>query len=181
MALSLMATHFNNDEACFATPMTIALTSFITFNASLDTMTIWNDNGASVTVTGVFRPQDVTMAAGVMSLYVVDNSDSNQRIALVDPLAGKITGQIPLPQAAYSSSAIVISPDGKFLYVTKGKPDLSAAPPAMVVLNLTTNKVAAENSLPATVTPQGGITITSDGTFVYAPVADSVYVIHTMA
>jgi YVTN family beta-propeller protein len=110
------------------------------------------------------------------------DSDSNQRIALIDPQTGKITAQIPLPQAGYSSSAIAVSADGKFLYVTKGKDlSVSTTPPSVVLVNLTTNKVEAEISLPATVAPQGGIAITPDGAFVYVPVSDSVYVIDTAA
>jgi YVTN family beta-propeller protein len=172
---------FNNDGACFATPRTIAITSLVAFNSSLDAMTIWNDTGASVTVPGVIQPRDVTLAAAGTFLYLLDNSDSNQRIALVDPQTAKITAQIPLPQGGYSSSAIAVPPDGKFLYVTKGKLDFSTTPPSVVVVNLTTNKVDAEISLPATVAPQGGIAITPDGAFVYVPVSDSVYVIDTAA
>jgi DNA-binding beta-propeller fold protein YncE len=173
---------FNNDGACFATPKTIAITNLVSFNSSLNTMTIWNDNGASVTLPGVVQPRDVTMAAGGISLYVLDSSDSNQRIALIDPQTGKITAQIPLPPAGYSSSAIAVSPDGKFLYVTKGKDlSVSTTPPTVVVVNLTTNKVDAEISLPATVAPQGGLAITPDSAIAYVPVADAVYVIDTSA
>jgi DNA-binding beta-propeller fold protein YncE len=182
---------FNNDGTCFATPKTIAITSLVTFNLPPDTVKIWNDDGTSFTVSGVVQPQDFSMAAG-MPVYMLDNSPSNQRIALIDIQAGKITAQIPLPQAIYSSSAMAVSPDGRFLYVTKGKAELSVTttPPSVVVVNLTTNKVDTEIALPATVTPQGGIAITPDGAFAYVPVSDlipgtpitySVYVIDTAA
>ena len=159
---------FNNDGACFATPRTIAITS-----SSLNAVTIWNDNGGSVTIPGAIQLRDVTLAGS--SMYLFDSSDGNQRIVLVDPQTGKIIAQIPLPKGGYSSSAIAVSPDGKFLDVTKGMP------PSIVAVNLTTNKVDGEIPLPATVVPQGGIAITPDGAFAYAPVSDSVYVIDTAA
>jgi YVTN family beta-propeller protein len=166
---------FNNDGTCFATPKTIAITSLVTFNLPPNTVTIWNDDGTSFTLSGVIQPQDFAMLAG-MPVYMLDNSPSNQRIAMIDLQAGKITTQIPLPQAVYSSSAMAVSPDGMFLYVTKGKAQLSVAttPPSVVVVNLTTNKVDTEITLPATVSPQGGIAITPNGAFAYMPVSDSV-------
>ena len=185
---------FNNDGnigACFATPKTIAITSLTTFNLPPDTVKMWNDDGTSFTLSGVIQPQDFATAAG-MPVYMLDNSPSNQRIALIDPQTGKITAQVPLPQASYSSSLMALSPDGKFLYVTKGKADLSVAtaPPSVVVVNLTTNKVDAEIAFPATSSPQGGIAITPDGAFAYVPLSDnvtgspstySVYVLDTAA
>jgi DNA-binding beta-propeller fold protein YncE len=108
-------------------------------------------------------------------VYMLDNSPSNQRIALIDPHTGKIAAQIPLPQAGYSNSAIAVSPDGKYLYVTKGKAELSAATtPSVVIVNLTTNKVDTEIVLPSTVAPQGGIAITPDAQFAYVPVSISI-------
>ena len=169
---------FNNDGnigACFSTPKTIAVTSLVTFNLPPDTVKLWNDDGTSFTLSGVIQPQDFSMAAAG-PVYMLDNSPSNQRIALIDPQTGKITAQIPLPQAGYSNSAIAVSPDGKFLYVTKGKAELSVAtaPSSVVVVNLATNKVDTEIVLPATVAPQGGIAITPDGQFAYVPVSISI-------
>jgi DNA-binding beta-propeller fold protein YncE len=185
---------FNNDgniPACLSTPKTVAITSLVTFNLPPDTVKLWSDDGTSLTLSGIIQPQDFAMAAGA-PLYMLDNSPSNQRIALVDPQAGKITAQIALPQAVYSSSAMAVSPDGNFLYVTKGKAELTVAttPPSVVVVNLTTNKVDAEIPLPAAVAPQGGIAITPDGAFAYVPgsnsipgtpVTYSVYVLDTAA
>jgi YVTN family beta-propeller protein len=169
---------FNNDAsvpACLATPKTVAITSLAAFNLPPDTVKVWNDDGSSFTLSGVIQPQDAAMVAGT-PLYLLDNSPSNQRIALIDLQAHKISNQIPLPQAIYSSSAMALSPDAKLLYVTKGKAELSVAttPSSIVVVNLTTNQVDAEIALPATVTPQGGIAITRDGAFAYLPVSDSV-------
>jgi DNA-binding beta-propeller fold protein YncE len=169
---------FNNDGsigACFSTPKTIAITSLVTFNLPPDTVKLWNDDGTSFTLSGVIQPQDFSMAA-VGPVYMLDNSPSNQRIALIDPQTGKITAQIPLPQAAYSTSAIAVSPDANFLYVTKSKAKLSVAttPSSVVVVNLTTNKVDTEIALPATDAPQGGIAITPDGQFAYVPVSNSI-------
>jgi YVTN family beta-propeller protein len=183
---------FSNDGACLATPRTIAITSLVTFNLPPDTVKIWNDDGTSFTLSGVIQPQDFAMAAASMPVYMLDNSPSNQRIVLIDLQARKITTQIPLPQAVYSSSAMAAAPDGSLLYVTKGKAELSVAttPPSVVVVNLTTNKVDTEIALPATVAPQGGIAIAPDGTLAYVPVSDSipgapvtyaVYVIDTVA
>jgi DNA-binding beta-propeller fold protein YncE len=168
---------FNNDGnigACFSTPKTIAITSLVTFNLPPDTVKLWNDDGTSFTLSGVIQPQDFSMAAG--PVYMLDNSPSNQRIAVIDPRTGKITAQIPLPQAVYTTSAIAVSPDGNFVYVTKSKAELSVAttPPSVVVVNLTTNKVDAEIVLPATVAPQGGIAITPDGQFSYVPASISI-------
>ena len=169
---------FNNDGnigACFSTPKTIAVTSLVTFNLPPDTVKLWNDDGTSFTLSGVIQPQDFSMAAAG-PVYMLDNSPSNQRIALIDPQSGKITAQIPLPQAVYSTSAIAVSLDGKFLYVTKSKAELSVAtvPSSVVVVNLATNKVDTEIVLPATVAPQGGIAITPDAQFAYVPVSISI-------
>ena len=176
---------FNNDGnigACFSTPKTIAITSLVTFNLPPDTVKIWNDDGTSFTLSGVIQPQDFAMAAAG-PVYMLDNSPSNQRIALIDPQSSKITAQIPLPVAGYSNSAIAVSPDGKYLYVTKGKAEPSApTTPSVVIVNLTTNKVDAEIALPATVAPQGGIAITPDGQFAYVPASSSaVYVLDIAA
>lgn len=163
---------FNNDGnigACFSTPKTIAITSLVTFNLPPDTVKLWNDDGTSLTLSGVIQPQDFAMAAAG-PVYMLDNSPSNQRIALIDPQSGKITAQIPLPQAGYANSAIAVSSDGKYAYVTKGKAEPSAATtPSVVIVNLTTNKVDTEITFPATVATQGGIAITPDGQFAYVP------------
>jgi DNA-binding beta-propeller fold protein YncE len=185
---------FNNDAnigACFSTPKTIAITSLVTFNLPPDTVKLWNDDGTSFTLSGVIQPQDFLMAA-TGPMYMLDNSPSNQRVALIDPQSGKITAQIALPQAVYTNSAIAVSPDGKFVYVTKSKAELSVAttPSSVVVVNLTTNKVDAEIALPSTVAPQGGIAITPDGQFAYVPgsisipgtpVTNSVYILDIAA
>jgi YVTN family beta-propeller protein len=165
-----------NGDACLATPRTIAITSLVTFNLPPDTVKIWNDDGTSFTLSGVVQPQDFAMGAPGMPVYMLDNSPSNQRVAMVDLQAHKITTQIPLPQAVYSTSAMAFSPDGNFLFVTKGKAELSVstAPASVVVVNLATNRVDAEIALPATVAPQGGIAITPDGKFAYVPVSDSI-------
>jgi len=176
---------FNNNAnsgACLSTPKTIAITSLVTFNLPPDTVKLWNDDGTSFTLSGVIQPQDFSLpAAG--PVYMLDNSPSNQRIALIDPQSGKITAQVPLPQAGYSISAIAVSQDGKYLYVTKGKAELSAATtPSVVIVNLTSNKVDTEIALPSAVAPQGGIAITPDGQFAYVPVSSSaVYVLDIAA
>jgi DNA-binding beta-propeller fold protein YncE len=165
-----------NGDACLATPKTIAITSLVTFNLPPDTVKIWNDDGTSFTLSGVVQPQDFAMGAASTPVYMLDNSPSNQRIAVVDLQAHRITTQIPLPQAVYSSSAMAFSPDGNFLFVTKGKAELSVstAPPSVVVVTLASNRVDTEIALPATAAPQGGIAITSDGKFAYVPVSDSI-------
>jgi DNA-binding beta-propeller fold protein YncE len=166
---------FNSDGSCLATPKTVAITSLTTFNLPPDTVKVWNDDGTSFTLSGVIQPQDFAMVAG-MPVYMLDNSPSNQRIALIDLQAGKIASQVPLPLAVYSTSAMAVSPDGTVLYVTKTKAELSVAttPPSVIIVNLATDKIDSEIALPATVTPQGGIAITPDGAFAYVPVSDSV-------
>lgn len=165
-----------NGDACLATPRTVAITSLVTFNLPPDTVRIWNDDGTSFTLSGIVQPQDFAMGTASTPVYMLDNSPSNQRIAMVDLQAHKITTQIPLPQAVYSSSAMTFSPDGNFLFVTKGKAELSVAttPPSVVVVNLATNTVDTEIALPTTAAPQGGIAITPDGKSAYAPVSDSI-------
>jgi DNA-binding beta-propeller fold protein YncE len=170
---------FNNDGnigACLSTPKTIAITSLVAFNLPADTVRIWNDDGTSFSLSGVVQPQNFALSPGAgLPLYMLDDSPSNQRIAAIDLQARKITTQIPLPQAVYSNGSLAFSPDGNRLFVTKRKAELSVStlPSSVVVVNVVTNRVETEIAFPATVSPQGGMAVTPDGKFIYAPVSDS--------